>query len=132
MKVRFIVIGKPTSEYRVLIQEYEKRLPKYARFEVFEVKDEKDVEAKLKSVIVVLDSRGKSLSSESLAAYLKPQEEVSFVIGGDIGLSEAFKKKANLLLSFGQITLPHQLARLVLTEQVYRAFTILKGEPYHK
>lgn len=132
MNIRFIVIGKPTSEYRALIQEYEKRLPKYARFECLEVKAEKDIESKLKGTIVILDSRGKALSSESIAAFLKPLQEVSFVIGGDIGLSDEFKKKANLVLSFGQITLPHQLARLVLTEQVYRALTILKGEPYHK
>lgn len=132
MKIRFIVIGKPTNDYRVLIQEYEKRLPKYARFECFEVKDEKDIESKIKGTLIILDSKGKALSSESLAAYLKPQEELTFVIGSDIGLSDAFKKKAALLLSFGLITLPHQLARLVLTEQVYRALTILKGEPYHK
>lgn len=132
MNIRFIVIGKPTAEYRALIGEYEKRLPKYCRFECLEVKAERDIEPKIKGAIVILDSQGQALSSESLAQYLKEHQELSFVIGGDVGLSDAFKKKANLVLSFGKITLPHQLARLVLTEQVYRALTILKGEPYHK
>ncbi|RJQ22484.1 23S rRNA (pseudouridine(1915)-N(3))-methyltransferase RlmH [Candidatus Woesearchaeota archaeon] len=132
MHIRFIVVGKPSAAYRVLIADYEKRIPKYARLEVFEVKSEADIAAKVKGVLVVLDSKGKAFSSESIAAWLKSQPIVSFVIGGDTGLSESFKRQANVLLSFGAITLPHQLARLVLTEQVYRALTILKGEPYHK
>ena len=132
MRIRFIVVGKPTREYATLIHEYEQRLPKYCTFEVFEVKDDDGITTKLKGTIVALDSHGKNYTSESLAEWVKGQTEITFVIGGDVGLSDELKRKSNLMISFGAITLPHQLARLVLTEQIYRAFTILKGEKYHK
>jgi 23S rRNA (pseudouridine1915-N3)-methyltransferase len=86
--------------------------------------------------LVLLDSRGKQLSSEDLAdsiARLRDSgtQRLVFAIGPADGWSEATRTRANLLLSFGRITLPHQLARVVLAEQVYRAFTILAGHPYH-
>jgi len=127
-----VVVGKPSKEYAPIIQEYEKRLPKYCRFEVFEVKREADISGKLKGLTVMLDVLGKEVSSHGLLAMLKPEGQVTFVIGGAEGLSEATKKKADSLLSLSKMTLPHQLARLVLTEQIYRAFTLLKGEKYHK
>ncbi|PIN75536.1 23S rRNA (pseudouridine(1915)-N(3))-methyltransferase RlmH [Candidatus Woesearchaeota archaeon CG10_big_fil_rev_8_21_14_0_10_37_12] len=132
MKIRFVVVGKPSREFLSVIVDFEKRLPKYCSFEVFEVKDESGVENKLKGTIVVLDVRGKQLSSEALSSWLRDKEAVTFVIGGAEGLSSKVKQKANFLLSFSQMTFPHQLARLILTEQVYRAFTILKNEKYHK
>ena len=87
-------------------------------------------------MLVALDERGKHLSSVDFAKWLGKQQDaardVAFVIGGDEGLAEAVRAKAGLVLSLSAMTLPHRLARLVLLEQVYRAFSILRGEPYHK
>ena len=132
MNVRFVVIGRPSPAYRTIINDYEKRLPKYCRFEVFEVKKEDEIIGKLKGTIVIMDKDGKQMSSEGFATWLKTQENLTFVIGGDTGLSDKIKQQSNILLSFSLMTFPHQLARLMLTEQVYRALTILKGEKYHK
>ena len=132
MDVRLIVIGRPTREYSALILEYEKRLPKYCRFEVLELKDERGLLDKVKGKLVILDRSGRQFSSESLAEFLKGESSLTFVIGGDVGLSDAVKRVAKVVISFSQMTFPHQLARLMLTEQVYRAFSILKGEKYHK
>jgi 23S rRNA (pseudouridine1915-N3)-methyltransferase len=87
-------------------------------------------------LFVFLDSRGKQLSSEQLADWIGKQRDqgqqlIVFAIGPADGWSEAARKRANLLLSFGPMTLPHELARAVLSEQLYRAFTILSGHPYH-
>jgi len=89
------------------------------------------------SHVVLLDSRGKSLTSEKIAAHLASQRdagcaEMAFVIGGPDGFSDEIVAKANLRLSLGAITLPHGLARVVLAEQLYRAATILAGHPYHR
>lgn len=88
------------------------------------------------AILVLLDSRGKQLSSEELAETVgrlrdSGTQRIVFAIGPADGWSDAGRARANLLLSFGRITLPHQLARVVLAEQVYRAFTILAGHPYH-
>jgi len=85
----------------------------------------------------VLEVTGKSLSSEEFAAQIKVIEsqginQLVFIIGGAEGLSDEIKQKADLLLSFSDMTFPHQLMRLILVEQIYRAFKILKNEPYHK
>ncbi len=86
--------------------------------------------------LVALDERGQALTSVQLAAWLGRAQDtgrdVAFVIGGDEGLSEAVRARASLVLALSAMTLPHRLARLVLVEQVYRAFSILRGEPYHK
>lgn len=89
-----------------------------------------------RDVLMALDERGKSLSSVQLAQWVQQQQQsgrdVACVIGGDEGLSDAVKQRAALTLSLSAMTLPHRLARLVLMEQLYRAFTIIRGEPYHK
>ena len=85
---------------------------------------------------MALDERGKALASVDFAKWLGRQQDsgkdVAFVIGGDEGLSDAVREKASLVLSLSAMTLPHRLARLMLVEQVYRGFSILRGEPYHK
>lgn len=134
MHIRFVVVGKPSREYYGIIQDYEKRLPKYCRFEAIELKDNAkptDIIAKLKGYAICLDSKGKQLTSEELSTMLKAHQEMTFVIGGSEGLAEEVKKNC-FLLSFSRMTFPHQMARLMLAEQVYRAFTIIKGEKYHK
>ena len=87
--------------------------------------------------VIVLAIEGKTLSSEEFSKQLEQApingfSTLTFVIGGSLGLSPQVKKRANLFLSFGRLTLPHQLMRLVLVEQIYRAFTIQQGSPYHK
>jgi 23S rRNA (pseudouridine1915-N3)-methyltransferase len=89
------------------------------------------------AVVACLDRQGRQLSSEQLAAWLgereeRPPQRTAFVIGGSCGLADALLRRADLTLSFGALTLPHQLARVVLAEQLYRATTILRGEPYHR
>ena len=88
------------------------------------------------AMLVLLDSRGKSFSSEAFASWLQKERDqgrqaIVLAIGPASGWSEAARSRADLLLSLGPMTLPHELARLVLTEQVYRAFTIMAGHPYH-
>lgn len=135
------------------MQEYASRLAHYTRFELVELpeasgKKLKPGEAKTAEAqailgrlkpqdwLVALDERGKSLDSVELGRYLAKAQtgakDLLFVIGGDEGLDDSVRQAAHLTLSLSRMTLPHRLARLVLIEQLYRGFTILKGEPYHK
>ena len=152
MKINLIAIGKIKETYITDgIKEYAKRISRFAEFNIIELPDapqgktpeeQADVEGKrllekAKGVIIILDGKGKNLSSEGLASYIdkKCTEgycEFSFLIGGSHGHSAETKSKADLLLSFGAMTFPHQLFRLMLTEQTYRALTILNNLPYHK
>ncbi|MFY9646242.1 MAG: 23S rRNA (pseudouridine(1915)-N(3))-methyltransferase RlmH, partial [Terriglobales bacterium] len=126
--------------------EYLKRISHYAEIAGVALKDENAIlslaslegrqkQNKERCKLIVLDSRGKQVSSEELAAFLE-REQVNampllFAIGGSDGFSEQTRRRAALTLSFGKMTLPHELARVVLLEQLYRAFTILKNHPYH-
>ncbi len=151
MKLTFLSVGKDRSGlYSPGVDEYVKRLAHTAKVAMFELpesrasgekaKEEegKALLAKLspRDVLVALDERGKALSSVDFAKWLGRQQDsgkdVAFVIGGDEGLSDAVREKAGLVLSLSAMTLPHRLARLTLVEQVYRGFSILRGEPYHK
>lgn len=144
MKLKIAWIGKTKeSSIQALTDEYLKRISRYADVEGLPLADE---EALLKlrdkagsrpaHVLALLDSRGKQLSSEEFAQFLQnhadrnPQPLV-LAIGPANGFQEASRKAAAAVLSFGKMTLPHELARVVLLEQVYRALTILKGHPYH-
>ena len=141
MKLKVAWIGK-TKEPAIqsLTDEYLKRIGRYIPVEGVSLKDEaglKNVGGRgVRSFLVLLDSRGKQLSSEELAKFLGNYQDQSsvqlvFAIGPANGFSEETRQSASLLLSLGKITLAHELARVVLLEQVYRAFTILKGHPYH-
>jgi 23S rRNA (pseudouridine1915-N3)-methyltransferase len=159
MNIRIICVGKIKEKYFVQgISEYLKRLSRYAKVEIMEVEDEKAPEslsiaeealvkeregARLSkyfrdgSVKIVLAIEGKSLTSEEFAETisrygLTGQSQIDFVIGGSLGLDPGIIKQADLLLSFSKFTFPHQLMRLILLEQIYRAFRIIKNEPYHK
>ncbi len=151
MKLSFFSVGKDRSGlFGPGVSEYLGRLGHTAKVVVVELPEsrksglqakEEEGRALLgkltsKDVLVALDERGKSLSSVEFAKFLQRQQDggrdVAFVIGGDEGLSEEVRGKAALVLSLSAMTMPHRLARLVLTEQVYRAFSIIKGEPYHK
>lgn len=152
MKVNIVCVGKIKEKYFTdAIAEYSKRLSRFCSFNIIEVDEaskidnlEKKAEAegklileKCSGIIVSLDSNGKMLESPEIAKFIENQQlsgnsEISFVIGGSNGLSNDVLKASKLVLSFGKITYPHQLFRVVLTEQIYRAFAIIAGLPYHK
>ncbi len=152
MKVNIVCVGKIKEKYFTdAIAEYSKRLSRFCSFNIIEVDEaskidnldkKSEAEGKLilekcSGIIVSLDSRGKMLESPEIAEFIKTNQvsgvsEISFVIGGSNGLSDAVIKASKLVLSFGKITYPHQLFRVVLAEQIYRAFAIIAGLPYHK
>ena len=150
MKIKVAWIGK-TKEPAIetLTGEYLKRISRYAEVAGVILQDEAAVLAlasggrqqkrsqnnKERYKLVLLDSRGKQFSSEELAEFLE-REQVNatpllFAIGGSDGFSEEARRHAGVILSLGKMTLPHELARVILVEQLYRAFTILKNHPYH-
>lgn len=159
MKVKLVTVGKLKEKYlKDGIAEYSKRLSRFAKVEMVELPDEKtpdkaspaenqqimEKEAERilgkiadREFVVVLAIEGEQFPSEKFSQILqettiKGFSDITFVIGGSLGLAPSVKKRANLLMSFGQLTLPHQLMRLVLVEQIYRAFMIQQGSPYHK
>ncbi|MEW5743117.1 MAG: 23S rRNA (pseudouridine(1915)-N(3))-methyltransferase RlmH [Myxococcota bacterium] len=151
MKLTFLSVGKDRSGlFAPGVEEYAKRLAHVAKVQLVELHESKASGVKAKAeegeailaklsprdVLVAMDERGRSMSSVDFAAWLGRQQDsgrdVAFAIGGDEGLSDEVRAKAGLVLSLSAMTLPHRLARLVLLEQVYRAFTILRREPYHK
>ena len=152
MKVNVVAIGKIKEKYITdAVNEYAKRMSRYADFKVIELPDapqgktaeeQKKIEsdallAKAKGFVVALDPRGKELSSEEFAQLIETkctegQSEFSFLIGGSHGHTDELRAKADLVLSFGKPTFPHQLFRVMTCEQIYRAFTIIAGTPYHK
>ena len=139
MNIEIICVGKLKEKYlKQGIAEYLKRLGAYATVKVIEVADEATGDNMSETEIdQVLAIEGKIISSEELAAQLDQfatygDSKVSFIIGGSLGLADELKKRSDLSISFGRITLPHQLMRLVLVEQIYRAFRIKSGHAYHK
>jgi 23S rRNA (pseudouridine1915-N3)-methyltransferase len=143
VKIKIAWIGK-TKEPAIqsLTDEYLKRLARYVDAEAIALKDESALlklcrrEARPVKHLVLLDSRGKQLSSEEFAEFLGNHQDrnpspLLFAVGPANGFTAEARQEANLLLSLGKMTLAHELARVVLLEQLYRAFTILKGHPYH-
>ena len=152
MKINIIAIGKIKEKYFTdAIAEYLKRASRFAEVKVVELPDapqgktpaeQQHIESeqllsKAKGYIVAMDFRGKEFSSEQLAGLIKTkcndgESEFSFLIGGSHGHTDDLRSRANLVLSFGKPTFPHQLFRVMLCEQVYRALSINAGLPYHK
>ncbi|MEK6461738.1 23S rRNA (pseudouridine(1915)-N(3))-methyltransferase RlmH [Heyndrickxia faecalis] len=159
MNISIVTVGKLKEKYlKQGIQEYLKRLSAYAKVEIIEVADEKAPEmlspaemelvkqkegerilAKISpdTYVINLAIDGKMKSSEELAGSLDRlatygKSKIAFVIGGSLGLSQDVLNRGNESLSFSKMTFPHQLMRLILVEQIYRAFRIIRGEPYHK
>lgn len=150
MKIKIAWIGK-TKEPAIqsLTDEYLKRIVRYNEVEGLALKDEaallqtcgrapagKSKMAQSKSTLVLMDSRGKQFSSEEFAKFLQDYQDrnplpLVFAVGPADGFSEATRAAAQHTISLGKVTLAHELARVVLLEQIYRAFTILKGHPYH-
>jgi 23S rRNA (pseudouridine1915-N3)-methyltransferase len=159
VNISIVTVGKLKEKYlKQGIEEYVKRLSAYAKIEVIEVADEKApeelselemIQVKQKegerilakvaqdTYVIALAIDGKLRSSEELADSLDKlatygKSKIAFIIGGSLGLSEEVLSRANEHLSFSRMTFPHQLMRLILVEQIYRAFRINRGEPYHK
>ena len=144
MKLTVAWIGK-TKEPAIqsLTDEYVKRLTRYAEVQGIALKDESALlklcgrEARpVRHTLILLDSRGKQLTSEEFAEFLGNYQDrnplpLLFAVGSANGFTATTRQEANLLLSLGKMTIAHELARVVLLEQIYRAFTILKGHPYH-
>lgn len=140
MKLTVAWIGKTKQPaVQALTDEYLKRLARYADVEGAALKDEPalmQMQRRARSTLVLLDGAGKQLSSEELARFLGDYQDrnplpLLFAIGPPDGFSDETRKAASVMLSLGKMTLAHELARVVLLEQLYRAFTILKGHPYH-
>ncbi len=143
-KINFVVVGKiKESFYREAVAEYVKRLSRFAKVEIKELAEGASPEAEtadilraVKGYIIALAIEGEKFSSERLAQKLQKLcdtgNEISFVIGSSCGLSKEVKARADCLLSFSDMTFPHQLMRVILAEQVYRAFMINSGSTYHK
>jgi 23S rRNA (pseudouridine1915-N3)-methyltransferase len=149
MNIKVVCIGKLKERYwKEALAEYEKRLSSYCSFEIKELKEDAgdDIVREGKSIlagmrdkeyVIALEIEGKEKSSEELAAALEQlalrgRSDITFVIGGSEGLSDEVKKRADEHLSFSPMTFPHQMMRVILAEQIYRAFTIMRGERYHK
>lgn len=159
MRITLLTVGKIKEKYlKEAISEYSKRLSRYCRLEIIEVSDEKTPEQASQTVeeqirekegerllkqirddmyVITLEIQGKMLSSEELAAKMEDlgiqgKSHIAFVIGGSIGLGREVVKRSDYALSFSKMTFPHQLMRVILLEQVYRAYRIINGEPYHK
>jgi len=143
VKLRVAWVGKAKeAAIQSLTSEYVKRISRYVSCEPIEAASEPALLTAIKKssrvppVFVALDSRGKQLSSEELAKFIdqhqeRGTQELIFAIGPADGWTDETRSQAGLLLSLGRMTLPHELARVVLLEQIYRAYTILKGHPYH-
>lgn len=159
MKITVVCVGKLKEKYwKEAIQEYSKRLTKYCKLDIVELPDEKAPENLSKSeeqqvckkegerilkaikqdaFVIALAVEGKMLSSEQLAEQIEKYtvegvSHIVFIIGGSLGLSQEVIAAANKVISFSAMTFPHQMMRVILLEQIYRAMRIIKKEPYHK
>ena len=134
MKVTILAVGRLRPPYVDDVEHYLKMLTRYANVDVVEVREDERVARRIpeRAYVVLLDEGGRELSSEAFAAWLDERRvearPLCFVIGGAFGIT---LERSDLRLSLGPMTLPHQLARVVLVEQLYRAHKILAGEPYH-
>lgn len=159
MRITILCVGKLKEIfYREAVEEYAKRLSRYCRLEIIEVADEKTPDKASPALeeqireregdrllsrleegawVCTLEIQGKRYTSEKFAqvierAGLGGQSHIAFVIGGSLGLHEKVRRRADRAISFSDMTFPHQLMRVILCEQIYRAYRIINGEPYHK
>lgn len=159
MKITVLCVGKIKEKFFTdAVKEYSKRLSRYCKLEILEVADERTPDNASENVIrqikekegermerllpagacvIALAIEGKKLTSEKLAEKIHAlgvggNSHIVFLIGGSLGLSDLLLKKADFLLSFSDMTFPHQLMRVILLEQIYRSYRIINGEPYHK
>ena len=151
MKINIVCVGNIKEKYFVdAIAEYSKRLSRFVNLKIVELPqckvdepnqtlkfEEQKILEVIEGYVILLDIGGKQLSSPDLAQTIKNLEvngisTITFIIGGSFGVSNAVREKAHLCLSFSLLTFPHQLFRVILLEQIYRAYTINNNMPYHK
>ena len=155
MNIKIVCVGKIKEKYfKDAIAEYAKRLQRFCKFEIIEVSEElvdpnlknldvvkqkegERILAKSQGYIIALDIKGEMMSSEEHASKINDLSvhgvsTITYIIGGSYGLSKEVLDRADYKISFGRLTYPHQLMRVVLSEQIYRAYTILEGSSYHK
>ncbi len=159
MNIKILCVGRIKEKYfNDAIKEYEKRLSRYCSLQIIEVADEKvpenlsyadmqkvkknEGESILKKInngeyVIALDIKGKKISSEVFAKKISDfaiygKSKITFIIGGSIGLSDEVLRRSDMLLSFSEMTFTHQMIRVILLEQIYRAYKINNNEPYHK
>lgn len=159
MKITLITVGKIKEKFfRDAADEYGKRLSRYCKLDIREAADEKTPEKASQiqceqilqkegerilklmpedAFVITLEIEGRRLTSEAFASQIERlgvngTSHIAFVIGGSLGLHDSIKKRADLAVSFSDMTFPHQLMRVILLEQIYRSFRIIHGEPYHK
>ena len=144
--IKIICLGKLKEEYLTdLTNDYLKRINKYHKIELIELKDEEDLKSEAKNImkhignndyVITLEIEGKSQTSEEFASVIDhtfiTHSTITFIIGSSTGLDESIKKRSNYALSFSKFTFPHGLFRGILLEQIYRAFKINNHEIYHK
>ncbi len=142
--IRIIAVGRlKDPRLAAAVEEYARRIRGLGALEMLEVRDEgpeREAEAMLRrlgspaghGLVIALDERGEALTSRQFAALLGGHGDVAFLVGGPDGLGEAARRRAARTLQLSALTLPHELARLVLVEQVYRGLTILRGHAYHR
>ena len=157
--IRIIAVGKLKESYLTeAVLEYSKRLSAYTKLEIIQIQDEKcpegASEAQLiqikdkegrrildsisgKEYVITLEIKGRKLTSEGFSDMMESlrnsgKPDITFIIGGSVGLSDQVSSRADCRLSFSDMTFPHQLMRVILMEQIYRSFKIAKNEPYHK
>ena len=150
--IKIITVGHIKEKYLSdAIEEYKKRISKYTKLEIQEIKDEGILEKEkalsiegekiLKNIqdkdyVITLEIDGKEYSSEELSKKIESiqieNSNITFIIGGSFGLSDKVKERSNLKISFSKLTFPHQLFRVILLEQIYRSFKIINNESYHK
>ena len=145
-KVVFIHLGKfKSSQYSELFQDYYSRIKRYVKVDVKEIKVPTDERSQFDKILpkiqdaikgsklIVLSERGKNITSQEFAKFMDSgSDTLNVLTGTSWGLTEGLEKKANLLMSFGKLTLPHEAVRFLVAEQLYRSLTIIRGESYHK
>ncbi|MDD2401598.1 MAG: 23S rRNA (pseudouridine(1915)-N(3))-methyltransferase RlmH [Clostridia bacterium] len=159
MRIKVVVVGKLKEKYwKDAVKEYLKRLEAYAKVEIVEVDEERlqdnpssiEIEKALakeeerinrhisqSSFVIPLAIEGKMVSSQELSSFMgklavEGKSDIAFIIGSSHGISREIIREGDCILSFSKMTFPHQMMRVILLEQIYRAFKIMKGEPYHK
>ena len=138
MKIRLVSVGKDKGPTAELAQEYAERIRRFAELDALELRaqgplrEAESLLGKVRGELWVLDERGSLLTSRRLASLRDSSQPLTLGIGGDEGLAQRVRDQAKLVWSLSPLTLPHRLARVVVLEQLYRAFEILRGGPYHK
>ena len=145
IRINVVCVGKLKEQYWTdAVNEYVKRVSRFGELKIIELperktlsEEAKDILQKAKGYVVLTDVQGELVTSEGIAeltqnALNRGASEVTFVIGSSEGVDEEVKQKANKRISFGRVTFPHQMMRVIVCEQVYRALTILNGVTYHK